>query len=260
MALTGQSDSSADVVVIGGGPGGSTAATMLSRQGFRVVLMERESFPREHVGESLLPASMVVLDELGVLPAVQQAGFLPKWGATMLWGRDKTPWSWYFKETNQKYPHSYQVSRPEFDQILLDNSRKAGVDVREGHRVTQVIFDDGRAIGVRYESAKGESKEIPASFVVDASGQGGLIARQLALRQWDPFFRNLAFLKNGIYRAGGYAGITINTFIGMNYEEIWALIETVYRADFDTISMFTADATIANYKRHLSSILFVYTL
>ena len=182
----------ASVVVIGGGPGGSTAATMLARQEHRVVLLERDHFPREHIGESLLPASIPVLEELGALPAVQQAGFLQKWGATMIWGKDTSPWSWYFKETNQKYPHSYQVSRPEFDQILLDNSRKAGVDVREGHRVTQVIFDDGRAVGVRYESAKGESKEIPASFVVDASGQGGLIARQLALRQWDPFFRNLA--------------------------------------------------------------------
>ena len=187
-----QPEVAASVVVIGGGPGGSTAATMLSRQGHRVVLLERDHFPREHIGESLLPASIPVLEELGALPAVQQAGFLQKWGATMIWGKDLSPWSWYFKETNQRYPHSYQVSRPEFDQILLDNSRKAGVEVKEGHRVTQVIFDDGRAVGVRCESATGESKEIPASFVVDASGQGGLIARQLALRQWDPFFRNLA--------------------------------------------------------------------
>ena len=197
MALTGQSDSSADVVVIGGGPGGSTAATMLSRQGFRVLLLERESFPREHVGESLLPASMPVLDELGVLPAVQQAGFLPKWGATMLWGRDKTPWSWYFKETNQTYPHSYQVWRPQFDQLLLENSRASGVDVREGHRVREIIFDannagGNRVAGVTYEDAAGHQRVANTSLVVDASGQGGLVGRQLGLRSWDSFFQNLA--------------------------------------------------------------------
>jgi 2-polyprenyl-6-methoxyphenol hydroxylase-like FAD-dependent oxidoreductase len=97
----------ADVVVIGGGPGGSTTATMLARKGWRVLLFERERFPREHVGESLLPASLPVLEELGVLPAVQAAGFLPKPGATMVWGRDRTPWSWYFRETNPQYPHAY---------------------------------------------------------------------------------------------------------------------------------------------------------
>ena len=108
--------SSTDVVVIGGGPGGSTVATMLARQGIDVLVLERDRFPRHHVGESLLPASVPVLEELGVMPAVQQAGFLPKWGATMVWGSNSEPWSWYFRETNQKYPHSYQVWRPQFDQ------------------------------------------------------------------------------------------------------------------------------------------------
>ena len=165
---------------------------MLARQGIGVLLLERDRFPREHIGESLLPASIPVLEELGALPAVQQAGFLRKWGATMVWGKDSSPWSWYFKETNRKYPHSYQVSRPQFDRILLDNSRKAGVEVREEHRVVEVIFDGGRAVGVRCDTRTGERLEVPARFVVDASGQGGLLAHQLRLRQWDPFFQNLA--------------------------------------------------------------------
>ena len=165
---------------------------MLARQGSRVLLLERDHFPREHVGESLLPASIPVLEELGALPAVEQAGFLRKWGATMVWGKDPSHWSWYFKETNQNYPHSYQVSRPQFDQILLDNSQKAGVEVREGHRAIEVMFNDGRAVGVRCETPTGERLEALAGFVVDASGQGGLLARQLGLREWDPFFRNLA--------------------------------------------------------------------
>src|SRR5207247_5322757 len=98
MSSPSRADLTADVVVIGGGPSGSTAATMLARKGLQVMVLERERFPRDHIGESLLPASIPVLEELGVLPAVQEAGFLPKWGATMVWGKEKTPGSWYFCE------------------------------------------------------------------------------------------------------------------------------------------------------------------
>ena len=90
-------DLSADVIVIGGGPAGSAAATMLARKGWQVTLLEREQFPREHVGESLLPASIPVLEELGALDAVESAGFLKKYGATMVWGTGEVPWSWYFQ-------------------------------------------------------------------------------------------------------------------------------------------------------------------
>jgi len=191
MAPAPRADLTADVVVIGGGPGGSTTATMLARKGWHVLLLERERFPRHHVGESLLPVSMPVLEELGVLPAVQAAGFLPKWGATMIWGTEKTPWSWYFRETNHKYPHTYQVWRPHFDQLLLDNSRAHGVDVREGYQVVDVLFEEGRAVGVRY-TANGAHGIARARFVVDASGQGALLGRKLQLRRWDAFFQNLA--------------------------------------------------------------------
>jgi flavin-dependent dehydrogenase len=164
---------------------------MLARKGWQVLLLEREHFPRHHIGESLLPASMPVLEELGVLPAVQAAGFLRKWGATMVWGTDKTPWSWYFRETNQRYPHAYQVWRPHFDQLLLDNSRAHGVDVREGYQVTDVLFADDRAVSVQY-TTDGTQGVVRARFVVDASGQGALLGHKLQLRRWDAFFQNLA--------------------------------------------------------------------
>ncbi|MGH2583876.1 MAG: NAD(P)/FAD-dependent oxidoreductase, partial [Dehalococcoidia bacterium] len=190
-APSGATKPDADVVVIGGGPGGSTAATMLARKGWRVLLLERERFPRDHIGESLLPASMPILEELGALPAVQAEGFLPKWGATMVWGHEPSPWSWYFRETNARYPHTYQVWRPRFDQILLENARAGGVDVREQHTVLEVLFEDGRACGVRYAAEGGEGV-VRARCVVDASGQGALLGRRLGLRRWDPFFQNLA--------------------------------------------------------------------
>ena len=188
----GAPDERADVVVVGGGPGGTTAATLLARKGLRIVLLERERFPRDHVGESLLPASVPVLESLGVLPAVEAAGFLPKHGATMVWGSDPEPWSWYFRETNRAYPSSFQVTRPEFDRILLDHSRSSGVDVREGHQAVEVAFEGGRANGVRYRTDGGREGRIGADWIVDASGQSALLGHSLGLREWDDFFRNLA--------------------------------------------------------------------
>ena len=185
---------SVDIVLIGGGPGGSAAATLLARQGWRVLLLEREYFPRPHIGESLLPASIPILEELGVLLAVQAEGFLKKWGATMVWGRDKTPWSWYFGETNRRYPHSYQVWRPRFDQLLLDNAAANGVAVRQGCQVTRVLFDvaSQAAVGVQFRDEQGADATVSARFVLDASGQAALLGRQLNLRRWDDAFRNLA--------------------------------------------------------------------
>ena len=187
----------APIVVLGGGPAGSTTATLLARQGWPVTLLERERFPREHVGESLLPASIPILETLGVLERVQAAGFTPKYGATMVWGRDAAPWSWHFRETNERYPHAYQVRRPQFDQMLLENSKRAGVEVREGWRALDVRFDGERAAAVLCrpedaDAAGGAEQTIEASWVVDATGQAGLLGRRLALRETDEFFRNLA--------------------------------------------------------------------
>lgn len=208
------SEPTTDVAVIGGGPAGSAAATMLARQGWAVTLLERERFPRDHVGESLLPASIPILEEMGVLREVEAQGFVKKLGATMVWGREKEPWSWFFGETNRRYPHSYQVWRPKFDHLLLDNAAAQGVDVRQGWRAIRVLLhhqprhwgesgnssSDQTSQPPEHESIPtiscvddaGQELHIDARFVVDASGQNGLLGRQLGLRRWDKAFRNLA--------------------------------------------------------------------
>ena len=140
-------------------------------------------FPRAHVGESLLPATLAVLDDIGVLPAVAAAGFVEKWGATMSWGRDAEPWTWYFKETNRRFPHAYQVWRPRFDQILLDHAADCGAAVHCGEAVTAV---DAGAVTLA------GGGRIKAAMVVDASGQRALVATARGLRNWDSAFRNLA--------------------------------------------------------------------
>lgn len=187
---------SCDVLVIGGGPGGSACAALLADAGFSVVLLERAAFPREHVGESLLPASIPVLEQLGVMPEIEAAGFVVKRGATMVWGTDPEPWSWYFADDPEQRPTSFQVVRAQFDEILLNNARTHGVDVRERHQVLNVDFTPDRA-AVRYLHGRREG-QIDARFIVDASGQAALLGRQLKLRRWDEHFQNLAVY--GYYR------------------------------------------------------------
>jgi geranylgeranyl reductase family protein len=210
----------ADVIIIGGGPAGSSAATMLARQGWRVLVLERERFPREHIGESLLPASLPILEELGVMPAVQAAGFTKKYGATMVWGSGNERWSWYFSETNKTHPHAYQVWRPQFDQLLLENAAAAGAEVRQEHRVLEVELNGQERMAVRVQPVGGEPSLLTCRFVVDASGQSGLIGRKLGVRRDDADFQNLAvyaYFENAERLPGEDSG---NIFIE-SYEHGW---------------------------------------
>ena len=135
---------------------------------------------------------MPVLEDLGVLGLVEAAGFPKKWGATMLWGREPEPWSWYFGETNRTYPHAYQVWRPTFDKILLDNARVAGVHVCEGYQVTGVDIGAGQLNSLNYRTDEGTSGTIEVEWIIDASGQSAIVGRALGLRRWDERFRNMA--------------------------------------------------------------------
>src|SRR5579859_5654276 len=128
------------VLVIGGGPGGSTAATLLARQGFTVTLLEREHFPRYHIGESLLPSCLEILDLIGAREKIEAYGFQRKDGGYFAWGNE----SWELDFTKLRHPYSFQVIRSEFDQLLLEHAKSQGVKVYEGVETRSVAFDGDR--------------------------------------------------------------------------------------------------------------------
>jgi flavin-dependent dehydrogenase len=176
-----------DVVVIGGGPAGSTASTLLAQRGQRVSLFERERFPRFHIGESLIPETYWVLERLNMLPKLRASRFVKKYSVQFVNADGKQSAPFYFWDNR---PHecsqTWQVVRSEFDQMLLNNAREHGVLVHEGVRVLEVVFDGERATGVRVLGEDGSRREVPAKVVVDASGQSALLQNRLKLRLWDP--------------------------------------------------------------------------
>lgn len=176
-----------DVVVIGGGPAGSTVSTLLAQQGCRVELFERERFPRFHIGESLIPETYWVLKRLNMLPKMQQSHFVKKHSVQFFTADGKPSAPFYFWDNK---PHecsqTWQVVRSEFDQMMLNNAREHGVTAHEGVRVMDVLFDNDRALGVRIKNEDGSPREVRARVVVDASGQNGLLMHRFGLRVWDP--------------------------------------------------------------------------
>src|ERR1043166_4858636 len=129
-----------DVAIVGGGPAGSTAATLLAKAGRKVIVLEREKFPRFHIGESLLPFSVQTFERLGVREKLDRA-FLPKFGGEIVAACATTSAKFYFKDGyRSRRDRSYQVTRSEFDQLLLDHSRENGAEVREETEVKRIEF------------------------------------------------------------------------------------------------------------------------
>ena len=189
-----------DIAVIGGGPAGSSLATLLRQSGYKVTLLERERFPRPHVGESMLPGVLFALGKTGALERVEKAGFTRKYGATYIWGRGRDPWTIRFSEVPQDRTFTFQCDREVFDKLLLDHARDEGVDVREGHQVTRAHMTNGRVSGLSFTNDEGESGEVRARVCVDASGQWSVLGRQFRLREHNHDLRHVALF--GHYHGG----------------------------------------------------------
>lgn len=184
-----------DVIVIGGGPGGSTAASLTAMQGARVLLLEADRLPRHQIGESLLPATVHgVCRLLGLTDELARAGFVKKRGGTFRWGKSPEPWTFKFgRDSDAPGGFAYQVERARFDKMLLDNSRRHGVDVREGHAVQEILFEGDRARGVRFTDDDGRSRTAHARYIVDAGGHRSRAYNpHVGKRVHSKFFQNVA--------------------------------------------------------------------
>src|SRR5882724_10685654 len=173
----------ADVVVIGGGPAGSTVSTLIAQHGYHVELFEREHFPRFHIGESLIPETYWVLERLKMLDKMRNSHFIKKHSVQFVSARGKLSAPFYFWDNK---PHecsqTWQVVRSEWDLMMLNNAREQGVAVHEGTRVLEVLFDGRQAVGVKVQHEDGSQREVRAKVVVDASGQSAMLQNKFKLR------------------------------------------------------------------------------
>jgi flavin-dependent dehydrogenase len=172
-----------DVAIIGGGPAGSTAGALLAKAGRRVLIVERDRFPRFHIGESLLPFSMKAFTRLGLHEKFRRAGFVEKFGGEMCGACSKEGVKFYFEDGFQSQTdRSYQVTRAEFDKILLDTAAENGAEVREETSVEKVEFAaDGVTLTIRGRTSG--PAEIRAAYVIDASGRNSVIGAHFKLRK-----------------------------------------------------------------------------
>jgi flavin-dependent dehydrogenase len=214
-----------DVAVVGGGPGGSSAATALARRGRRVVLLERDRFPRFHIGESQLPWSNEIFRALGAEEAIAAAGFVRKWGASF-WRPDGggEQYADFAVAVETPTPQTFQVLRERFDEILLRHAERCGVSVREEQRFLDAAFD-AAGVALRFAGADGTEHTLRVGAVVDASGRAGVVVKRFGRHEYDPLLRNIAVHAQyeGIPRAEGRRAGDIRMFTRPDMGWLWLI-------------------------------------
>jgi flavin-dependent dehydrogenase len=181
-----------DAIIIGGGPGGSAAATYLCRAGKKVLLLEKEHFPRFHIGESLLPYNQQLFREMGLMPALQAAGFTRKFGAQFHLGNNSKGTKFVFRRGRfTREPEAMQVERSKFDHVLLQHAAGTGAEVCEGWTAGK-FTNNGETVTIEARDDSGQSHSFQGSFLIDASGRGNLTGNQEGLRVIHPRLKKLA--------------------------------------------------------------------
>ncbi len=198
-----------DVAVIGGGPAGSTAATLLARRGYKVIALEKEHHPRFHIGESLLPMNLPVFERLGVLEKVRALGMF-KSGADFEADNERGYSTYPFaRALGNSPPHAFQVWRQDFDKMLFDHARSSGADAREGHEVEQVEQNGARDLRLQVRSDGGRSYVIQARYLIDASGRDAFLSSKKKLRRKSDQHQSAAIFghfRGALLRPGEDAG------------------------------------------------------
>jgi flavin-dependent dehydrogenase len=176
-----------DVVIVGGGPAGATAAALLAEKGRKVLVLEKDKFPRYQIGESLLPYCYFTLERLGLVDRMKSGPFQRKHAVQFVTteGRRSTPF-YFSKHFDHEASTTWQVLRSEFDQMLLDNAREKGAEVREETQAHDFIRTDGRVVGVVASRKDGERFELRAPMIIDASGRQALAINRNNWRRWEP--------------------------------------------------------------------------
>jgi len=212
-----------DVAIIGGGPAGSTAAALLARAGRRVAVLEKDRFPRFHIGESLLPRGMGVFERTGVLPKIEAAGFVRKFGAEIVTGCGTRESRFYFKDGFRAQSDSaFQVPRAEFDKILLDHARDCGAGIREETTVGALHFtDDGARLDL---SGPEGASTLHARYVLDCSGRDSFLAGKFGLKRGYPDLKKIAVFAHyeNVDRPAGIDG-TLTRMVRAGDRWIWMI-------------------------------------
>ncbi len=192
--MTAKFETNWDTIIIGGGPAGSAASTILAEYGHKVLVLEREKFPRYHIGESLIPFTYQPLKRLGLIPLMKSSAFQKKYSVIFISpnGRVSEPFYFFTRYDRETVAQTWQVLRSEFDQILMDNARSKGAQVIEEITVKELLREDGRVVGVRAQKKSGEVMEFRAPITLDCSGKEAFTSVRNGWRMKDPYLNKVA--------------------------------------------------------------------